>query len=186
MDLWVRKTSAEWFTSDAQGELGPEVILLHDFVTCRFGPLVLLGFSLSTQHLILQDSSEWYRLIARWSWSRWATFTMIEFPQSIQFKPPRQKHQVFFWLSFRNPITSLCHILLSSRSPKLAQIQGERNYLSVGTAAKNLLLFLIHDMVLSVDGEIYSSPFSGNTSNWEKGACLSTSPGLSYETCQSQ
>ena len=191
MDLWVRKSSAGWFTSDAQGELGPEVTLLHDFITCRFGPLVLLGFSLPTQHLVLQDFSEWCRLIARWSWSRWATYTVIGFPQSIEFKPPRQKHQVFFWLSFRNPITSLCHTLLSSRSLKLAQIQGERNYLSVGRVAKNLLLFLIHDTVLYIDGEVYSSPFSGNTSNWGKGASFthsqfSASPGLSYETYQSQ
>ena len=113
MNLWVRKTSAEWFTSDARGELGPEVILLHDFVTCRFGPLVLLGFSLSTQHLILQDSSEWYRLIARWSWSRWATFTVIEFPQSIQFKPPRQKHQVWLMLSLLTQFQKSYNITLS-------------------------------------------------------------------------
>lgn len=110
------------------------------------GPLVLLGFSPSTWHLILQDLSKRYRLLlAWWSQGRWVSYVMAGFPQSIQFKPPGQKLQVLYWLDLRNPLTSLLShpVILSSKSLKLAKIQGERKYLSVGGVAKNLQLTLI-------------------------------------------
>lgn len=103
--------SSEWVISDLRGVSwggwGWKIHFQGCFVIYIYGPLVFPGFSLSMWHLTLQDLSEWCRLLlAWWSQVRWVSDIVINFPQTIQFKPPQQKLQGFFWLDLRNPITS--------------------------------------------------------------------------------
>lgn len=94
------------------------------------GPSVLLGFSLSIQNRI-QYISACYRLLLRWrSWGRWVFLYDGWIPQSIQFKSPGQKLQVFYWLSFRNPITSLLSHSIFKLVSKASPDSGRRGITS--------------------------------------------------------
>lgn len=188
-----RKEPTGWFTSDPCGVSGGgwswKAHFQDGFVISISGPLVLLGFSPSTWHLILQNLSERYRLLlARWSQGRWVSRTVAGFPRSIQFKPPGRMLPVLFWLDLRNPLTALLSrpVILSSKSLKPAKIQGERNYFSVGGVAKTLQLTLIYDMVSSITKSIFIY-FSGYTANTEREVSFTNSqfrasPDLSYIT----